>query len=413
MVIKDFKVRKVVDSRGNATIEVDISTGNIRARAAAPSGASTGSAEAVAFPGGVDACLKNLNKNLKILVGIEADLILVDNLLKDLDGTDNLSNIGGNPAVAVSMAVSKVAALERGIPLWKYLNEILNEFLSRELKVEGVVTRPLGNVLGGGKHAVGGTDIQEFLVCTQGDNVSDSVFANAEVHKSVKKKLMEKIPGAAIGKGDEGGWVAHLTDEKALKLVKSSCDDVSSKFDLEIKLNLDIAASEIYNKKSRYYEYKNTGENLDTDAQIDFVLGLIEDYDLYFVEDALREDDFEGFAKLTKKAKAIKDCLICGDDLFVTNKKRLKKGIDMGACNSILIKPNQIGTMSDTLKTVALAHDNNYVPVVSHRSGETTDATIAHLAVAVCAPMLKTGVVGGERISKLNELIRIEEEFKL
>ncbi len=277
--------------------------------------------------------------------------------------------------------------------------------------VNSVVTRPLGNVLGGGAHAVGGTDIQEFLVCSQGKTVQESIFANAKVHNLVKLKLKEKFPTSAIGKGDEGGWVAKTTDEEALSIVSSACKEVGSEVGFEIRVNLDIAASEIYNKNSGYYKYKNTGEKLDTDAQIDFVLDLIKHHNLYFVEDALDQNDYEGFSKLTKKALKIKDCLICGDDLFVTNKKRLQKGIEMNSGNSILIKPNQIGTMSDTLKTIALAIDNNYVPVVSHRSGETTDETIAHLAVSCNSPMLKTGVVGGERIAKLNELIRIEEEF--
>jgi enolase len=338
-------------------------------------------------------------------------LLAIDKLFRDLDGTDNFSNIGGNPTVAVSMAVAKAAALDRNVPLWKYLNKILNKFLNKEFTVNSVVTRPLGNVLGGGAHAVGGTDIQEFLVCSQGETAEASVFANTQVHKKVKEKLKSRFPNSAIGKGDEGGWVAHVTDEEALTLVKSACDEVSADAGFEIRANLDMAASELYNRDSGCYEYKNTGDRLDTDSQIDFVIELIKNYGLYYVEDPLDQNDFEGYAKLTKKISKIKNCLICGDDLFVTNEKRLKKGISAGACNSILIKPNQIGTMSDTLKTVALALNNNYVPVVSHRSGETTDETIAHLAVAAGAPMIKTGVVGGERIAKLNELIRIEESM--
>ena len=412
MAIKKIKARKIEDSRGNPTIEVDVITDKGISRAAAPSGASTGEAEANAFPESVDFHVRNINNKIsKNLTGLEPDLLRIDRLFRDLDGTDNFSKIGGNPAVAISMAVAKAEALDKGIPLWKYLNKILNKFLKKELSVESVVTRPLGNVLGGGAHAVGGTDIQEFLVCSQGETVSDSIFTNAKVHGMVKEKLKKKFPGFAIGKGDEGGWVAHITDEEALELVKLSCDEVSADVDFEIRVNLDIAASSFYNKDSGYYEYKNSGDKLDTDAQIDFILELIKNYNLYFVEDALEENDYEGFAKLTRKAKKLKDCLICGDDLFVTNEKRLKKGIARGACNSILIKPNQIGTMSDTLRTVALAINNNYVPVVSHRSGETTDDTIAHLAVASCAPMIKTGVVGGERIAKLNELIRLEESI--
>lgn len=413
MTIKNIKARKIIDSRGNPTIEVDIITEKGISRAAAPSGASTGDAEAIAFPEIVDFHVNYVNNEIsKNLIGLETNLIKIDELLRILDGTGNLSNIGGNSVVAVSMAVAKAESINRNTPLWKYLNEILNLFLrSKRAIVDKVVTRPLGNVLGGGAHAVGGTDIQEFLVCSQGKTASESVFANAEVHKKVREKLKSKFPNFAIGKGDEGGWVAHVTDEEALEMVSSACSEVSSDAGFEIKVNLDIAASEIYNKESGYYEYSNTGDRLDTDAQIDFVLGLIKNYNLYFIEDPLDENDYDGFAKLTKKAKKLKECLICGDDLFVTNEKRLKKGIEMGACNSILIKPNQIGTMSDTLRTVALAIDNNYVPVVSHRSGETTDETIAHLAVATNSPMLKTGVVGGERIAKLNELIRLEEDI--
>jgi len=409
--IKNIKARKIEDSRGNPTIEVDIVTDKGISRAAAPSGASTGDAEAVAFPKSVDFCVKNINKISRDLIGLEPDLLAIDKLFRDLDGTDNFSNIGGNPTVAVSMAVAKAAALDQNIPLWKYLNKILNKFLNKEFTVNSVVTRPLGNVLGGGAHAVGGTDIQEFLVCSQGETAEASVFANSQVHKKVKEKLKSRFPNSAIGKGDEGGWVAHVTDEEALTLVKSACDEVSAEAGFEIRANLDMAASELYNRDSGYYEYKNTGDRLDTDSQIDFVIELIKNYGLYYVEDPLDQNDFEGYARLTKKASKLKNCLICGDDLFVTNEKRLRKGISAGACNSILIKPNQIGTMSDTLKTVALAINNNYVPVVSHRSGETTDETIAHLAVAAGAPMIKTGVVGGERIAKLNELIRIEESM--
>jgi len=410
-VIKGIILRKISDSRGNETIESDVITRKGISRAAAPSGASTGEAEAVAFPKSVDECINVLKKDvIPKLVGKEADFIEVDSMLREIDGTDDLSNIGGNPAVSVSMAVAKAQAIEEDIPLWRLLNKSLNKFLkTKKVEVDSVVTRPLGNVLGGGAHAVGGTDIQEFLVCAQGETAADSIFANAYVHKNVRDRLKKKFPGSAIGKGDEGGWVAHVTDEEALDIVSLACGEVSEEIGFEIRVNLDMAASEIYNKDSGYYEYKNTGDKLDTDAQIDFVLELIKEYNLYFVEDPLHQNDFEGFAKLTKKAKKLKDCLICGDDLFVTNEKRLEKGIGIKAANSILIKPNQIGTMTDTLKTAALAIDNNYAPVVSHRSGETTDETIAHLAVASCSPMLKTGVMGGERIAKLNELIRIEE----
>ncbi|ODS42542.1 MAG: hypothetical protein MSIBF_04295 [Candidatus Altiarchaeales archaeon IMC4] len=398
--IKALRARKVLDSRGNPTIEVDIITDGLF-RAAAPSGASCGEHEAVSFPKSVDECVSEVKDGIaKRIVGRHADVVEIDKLLREIDGTGNFSRIGGNPAVAISMAVAKAEASSKGIPLYAHVNKLLGSF---GCKTKTGMPMPLGNVLGGGAHAVGGTNIQEFLVVSQGKTASESVFANAQVHKRVKEKLMGKYPGIAIGKGDEGAWVARVDDEEALEIVSSACSQVGDESGVSIKPGLDMAASELWDGKKKKYIYR--GVERTNDEQIDFVLGLIEDYRLYYVEDPMEQNDFDGFARLTKKAH----CLVCGDDLFVTNAARFSQGIKIKAANSILIKPNQIGTMSDMLMAVALAINNGYAAVVSHRSGETADDTIAHIAFGVGAQMIKTGAVGGERIAKLNELIRIEE----
>jgi enolase len=396
--IEDVVIRKVLDSRGNPTVEVEVFTPSGYGSVSSPSGASTGAFEVCAFPKeGVDGAISNFRDNVapKLLDMDVTEQEEIDNLLKELDGTDDFSKMGGNVAVAVSLAVSKAAASALGLPLYFYLGGAY----AKETPY------PLGNVIGGGKHAIGGTDIQEYLAIALGPTSKDSVFANAQVHAKVKSKLKERYPDRAIGKGDEGAWVAKMDNEEALEIVKETCSEVSDAMGFKIRASLDMAASELY--KDGHYHYKNG--KLNQKEQIEFVLHLIENYDLYSVEDPLDQEDFEGYAQLTE---AVKDkCIIIGDDLFVTNPQRVKKGIDMGSASAVLIKPNQIGTLTQTIRTIKLAHENGYKTVVSHRSGETTDHTIAHLAVAFGCHAIKTGVVGGERIAKLNELIRIEEEL--
>lgn len=394
--IKDLSIRKILDSRGNPTVEVDVCTAHGFGRFSAPSGASVGTYEVMSFPkGGVDNAI-NFFKTTVIpkLVGEDAsDQRNIDKIIHEIDPTENFSKMGGNISVALSIACARAAADSFGLPLHRYLGGSLIHS----------IPKPLGNVLGGGKHAIGGPDIQEFLV-TSFAPIKESVFLNAEVHSRVKKELKHRFPGAAIGRGDEGAWVAKVDNEEALDIVSYSCKTVSDKTGYKIKPSLDFAASEFYRKGK--YRYRN--KTLNRKGQIDFVESLVDKYNLYLVEDPLEENDFEGFAELTER---IGDrCLVVGDDLFVTNKKRLERGVKMKACNSILIKPNQIGTLTDTFETITLARNNNYTPVISHRSGETTDNAIAHLAVAFNCPIIKTGVVGGERIAKLNELVRIGEE---
>jgi len=403
-IIEDVQVRKILDSRGNPTIEVDVITWNGFGRAAAPSGASTGSKEVVSFPqGGVDIVVREMEDLIASeLIGMDAcDVTTIDEILKEIDGTENLAAIGGNTTVAISMAVAKAAAASFNMPLYKYIGgNLINE-----------LPYPLGNMMNGGAHAgVNAPDIQEFLVVPTGaTNIVDAIFANASIHKKLKELIQSKDSSFTGGKGDEGGWVPNITNADALEIQSQACEEVSDEIGIEIRPALDMAASELWNANKQKYVYAQDGIKRDTAEQIDFVKDIIDTYNMFYVEDPFDESDFDGFAQLTSKVGD--KCLICGDDLFVTNKELLAKCIEMKAANAIIIKPNQIGSLSETYATVKLAKENDIVPVVSHRSGETTDDTIAHLAVGFSSPLIKTGAIGGERIAKLNELIRIEEEL--
>ena len=403
-IIEDVQVRKILDSRGNPTIEVDVLTWNGFGRAAAPSGASTGSREVVSFPeGGVDLVVREMEEFIASeLIGMDAeDITTIDEVLREIDGTDNLAAIGGNTTVAVSMAVAKAAAKSYNMPLYKYIGgNLVNE-----------LPFPLGNMMNGGAHAgINAPDIQEFLVVPIGaTSVVEGIFANAAVHKRLKELIQTKDPNFTGGKGDEGGWVPNITNDSALEIQAKACEEVGDELGIEIRPSLDMAASELWNANEQKYVYAQDGVKRDTGDQIDFVKDIIDTYKMFYVEDPFDESDFDGFSQLTSKVGD--KCLICGDDLFVTNKELLAKGIETKAANAIIIKPNQIGSLSETYATVKLAKENDIVPVVSHRSGETTDETISHLAVGLSCPMIKTGAIGGERIAKLNELIRIEEEL--
>ena len=399
-IIEDIKCRKVLDSRGSWTVEVDILTMYGFGRCAAPSGASTGKYEVAAYPqGGVDKALVEIEETVAPeLIGMDSEeQDVIDGILKDIDGTDNFSNIGGNTAVAISLANAKAAASSCGVSLYQHLG---GNF-STELPY------PLGNVIGGGAHANNATDIQEFLVIPVGaKTIDEAVMVNASVHAAVKRAVADK-KDCVSGKGDEGAWALNIDDEKALDILSKAAEEISNSTGIEIRMGMDVAASELYNKKK--YVYKRSGKKLTGGEQVDFMVGLIKKYNLYYVEDPVEENDFEGFSEITKKTGS--NCLICGDDLYVTNEKRIKDGIKKKASNAVLIKPNQCGTLTDTYKAVKVARDNNLTTVLSHRSGETADATIAHLAVAFKSSIIKTGTVGGERVAKLDELIRISEEL--
>lgn len=403
-VIEDVRVRKILDSRGNPTVEVDVITWNGFGRAAAPSGASTGSREVQSFPqGGVDQVISEVEDLISSeLIGLSADDIEdIDLILKEIDGTDNLSAIGGNTTVAVSMAAAKAAAMSYNLPLYNFLGgNFVNE-----------LPYPLGNMMNGGAHAGSNApDIQEFLVVPIGANdVKEAVFANVAVHKRLKELISKKDSNFTGGKGDEGGWIPNITNNQALEIQAQACEEIGDELGFLIKPALDMAASEFWDADKEKYIYSQDKIERDSGEQVEYVKELIETYNLFYVEDPFDEKDFEGFAELTGKVG--NKCRICGDDLFVTNEEILAEGIIKKAANAIIIKPNQIGSLTDTYNTIKLAKEHGIMPVVSHRSGETTDETIAHLAVAFGTPMIKTGAVGGERIAKLNELIRIEEEL--
>jgi len=392
MIIEDVVFRIVFDSRGNETVECEVYAGDVIGRAIAPSGASTGTYEAVV----VDPYkYKEIQEKIsKALVGYSVfDQMAIDEELRRLDGTENFSNIGGNFAIATSLAVAKAGAELLGMPLYEYIGGIF----AKELPY------PLGNVIGGGKHAEGSTSIQEFLVIPVGaKDFFTAQRTNALVHKTLKKLFKKK--GIFACKGDEGAWACQITDEQAFEILSEAIGMVEDETGVKVRMGIDMASTELWD--GEHYVYRD--KKLTKEEQISYVAELVDKYDLLYVEDPLHEEDFEGFAELTKQIG--NKCMICGDDLFVTNVKRIKKGIDLKAGNTVLIKPNQVGTLTDTFKAVKLAKDNGYRVVVSHRSGETEDETIAHLSVAFNAVLIKTGVVGGERIAKLNELIRIEED---
>ncbi len=397
-LITDIRLRRIVDSRGNPTVEADVITesGGF-GRGAAPSGASTGEYEAIERPAN-EAIAAAREHAVPRLVGeaYAGNQREVDGILRAADGTDDFSKIGANSAVAISMAAAKAGADVLGAPLFQHLGGAF--------RGENFPT-PLGNVIGGGEHAADATDIQEFLVAPIGaPNVEDAVFANAQIHATIADLLHER--NIACGKGDEGAWAPSIDDSEAFEIVDEAVSQVADDVGFEIGFGLDVAAAEMYDEESGTYQYSDTER--DTDEQIEYIAELVREWNLVYVEDPLDENDFEGFAKLTDEVGD--QTLICGDDLYVTNVERLATGIEQGSSNSILIKPNQIGTLSDTIDAIELATKNGYDSVVSHRSGETEDATIAHLAVAADVPFIKTGAVGGERTAKLNELIRIADD---
>jgi enolase len=394
--IEAVRLRRILDSRGNATVEADIWTTTGFGRAAAPSGASTGTFEAKVRP--VAEAIRDAEQTLvPQLLGLDAsDQPGFDRAIRDCDGTPDLSKVGANVAVALSLANAKAAAAAYDQELFRYLGGCF----------AGETPFPLGNVIGGGAHALNATDIQEFLVVPTGaPSALDGVFANAFVHKKVKELLVGMGRGA--GKGDEGAWAPAIDDLSAFELVHQAVTAVSDEVGFSIGMGVDVAASELWRGDSAKYRYKDTERS--TEDQIAYIAELVDRYNLVYVEDPLFEDDFEGFADLSEQVAD--RCLICGDDLFVTNPERITRGIELGSANCVLIKPNQIGTLTETWEAVELAHTHGLDTVMSHRSGETTDTTIAHLGTAFGCIFIKTGAVGGERIAKLNELIRIEEQL--
>ena len=405
--IIDIKGREIIDSRGNPTVEVDVTleTGAF-GRAAVPSGASTGAHEAVELRDGgkrymgkgVEQAVEAVNTELyDALTGLDAEeQIILDNAMRDLDGTENKSRLGANAILGVSLATAKAAADEAAMPLYAYLGG----------PHAHVLPVPMMNIINGGEHADNPIDIQEFMIMpVSAGNVRESIQMGAEIFHTLKKNLSDA--GHNTGVGDEGGFAPNLNGTTdALDFIMKSIENAGYNPGEDIMLALDSASSEFY--KDGNYVLAGEGKTLDAGGMVDYYVDLCNKYPILSIEDGLDEDDWEGWKALTD---AIGDKVqLVGDDLFVTNPKRLSDGIDQGVANSILVKVNQIGTLSETFDAVNMAHRAQYTSVMSHRSGETEDATIADLAVALNCGQIKTGSLArSDRLAKYNQLIRIEE----
>ncbi|AFM43408.1 phosphopyruvate hydratase [Desulfosporosinus acidiphilus SJ4] len=409
-VITDVYAREILDSRGNPTVEVDVVLADgIMGRAAVPSGASTGAFEAVELRDGdktrymgkgVLQAVDNVNSVIAPEVeGLSPfDQPGLDQLLKELDGTENKGKLGANAILGVSLAAAKAAAESLGLPLYQYLGGVN----AKELPV------PMMNILNGGKHADNNVDIQEFMIMPVGaTSFAEALRMGTEVYHSLKSVLKEKSLATSIG--DEGGFAPSLeSNEDALLCIMDAIQRAGFVPGEQIALALDVAATELYDNGA--YHLAGEGLTKSSEEMIDYYEGLITRYPIVSIEDGLAEEDWEGWAKLT--ARLGDRVQLVGDDLFVTNPARLERGIEAKCANSILIKVNQIGTLTETLDAIEMAKRAGYTAVVSHRSGETEDVTLAHIAVAVNAGMIKTGAPARtERVAKYNELLRIEEEL--
>lgn len=408
MKIKNIKAREILDSRGNPTVEVDVILDNdIMARACVPSGASTGKLEALEmrdndqtrFNGkGVLNAVKNVNEKIKpVVVGMDVkDQYSIDNAMLELDGTKSKSNLGANAILGVSMACLKAAAKESNMPLYRYVGE------GKTMPI------PMMNILNGGVHADNKLDFQEFMIIPQRDSVHERIRVGSEVFHALKKVLKENK--LSTGVGDEGGFAPDLdSNTEGFELIMKAIKKAGYTPGKDVKLAIDVAASELYSNGK--YNLAGEGRSLSTNELIDFYEELISKYPIISIEDPVDESDFEGFAKITRK---LGDKIqLVGDDLFVTNKECLQKGIDMKAGNAILLKVNQIGTITETLETIKLAKENGYKTIISHRSGETEDTIIADLSVGLDLGQIKTGSMSRtDRICKYNQLMRIEEELE-
>lgn len=408
--ITDVHAREVLDSRGNPTVEVEVSTDDAIGRAIVPSGASTGEYEAYELRDGdrkryggkgVIKAVKNVNNIIADeIIGMNVlDQRLIDAALRRIDGTANLHKLGANAVLGVSLACAKAAACSLGLPLYRYIGGANSHILPI----------PMMNILNGGAHANNNVDIQEFMIMPiSADSFSECLRRCAEVYYELKSILNEQHSATSVG--DEGGFAPNLdNDEEALDLIMTAIDRAGYSPEEDFRIAIDAAASEWATDGG--YKMPKSGNFKTTDELISYWEDLCSRYPIFSIEDPLGENDFDGFTELTKR---IGDRVqIVGDDLFVTNPKRLKEGIEHNAANSILIKVNQIGTLSDTLDAIELAHKNGYSAVISHRSGETEDTTIADIAVAVNAGQIKTGApCRTDRTAKYNRLLRIEEELE-
>ena len=409
-MITEVYAREILDSRGNPTVEVEVCLEDgAMGRAAVPSGASTGVHEAVELRDGdkerylgkgVTKAVDNVNDIIaEAIIGLDATRQTeIDELLVRLDGTPNKGRLGANAILGVSMAVAKAAAASVGLPLYLYLGGVA----AKELPV------PMMNILNGGEHADNNVDIQEFMIMPVGaKSFSEALRMNAEIYHNLKALLKEK--GLSTALGDEGGFAPNLKcNADAIEVILEATERAGYKPGKDIVMAMDVASSEFYVDG----KYKMTGEGVEmtSEEMVDYLAGLCEKYPIISIEDGMAEDDWDGWKKLTKKLG--KKVQLVGDDLFVTNEERLVQGIEKGVANAILIKVNQIGSLTETLNAIEMAHRHGYTTVTSHRSGETEDATIADIAVATNSGQIKTGSLSrSDRMAKYNQLLRIEEEL--
>jgi enolase len=409
--IADIHARQILDSRGNPTVEVDVVTDNgFVGRAAVPSGASTGKHEAVELRDGdkktymgkgVLQAVKNVNEIIADqLIGIEVvKQALIDDLLIKIDGTENKAKLGANATLAVSMAVAKAAAEETNLPLYRYLGGVNAT----------VLPMPLMNILNGGVHADNKIDFQEFMIVPIGaPSFSEGLRWGVEIFHHLKSILKKKGYGTNVG--DEGGYAPDIqSPEEAIETVLAAIESAGYKPGEQIGIAMDAASTEMYDEASNTYKfYKSSGKTISSDEMVAYWADWVKKYPIISIEDGMAEDDWNGWKKLTDAIGG--KCQLVGDDLFVTNVKRLQEGINKGIANSILVKVNQIGTVTETINAVQLAQTNGYTSIMSHRSGETEDTTIADLAVALNCGQIKTGSASrSDRLAKYNQLLRIEE----
>ncbi|WP_379944551.1 phosphopyruvate hydratase [Marinobacter sp. LM1] len=413
--IANIKAREVLDSRGNPTVEADVilEDGTL-GRACAPSGASTGSREALELRDG-DASRylgKGVRKAVEAINGRIRDALLgkdaadqrsLDQIMIDLDGTENKANLGANAILAVSLAAAKAAAVSLGKPLYEHIADVNGTSGKFSMPV------PMMNILNGGEHADNNVDIQEFMVQPVSVNsFGEALRVGAEIFHSLKKVL--KAQGLNTAVGDEGGFAPNLpSNEAALAAIKEAVEKAGYELGKDVTLALDCASSEFY--KDGQYQLSGEGKSFDSEGFADYLSGLCDRYPIVSIEDGMDESDWDGWKVLTDKLGS--KVQLVGDDLFVTNTKILKQGIEKGIGNSILIKFNQIGSLTETLDAIKMAQDAGYTAVISHRSGETEDTTIADLAVATCAGQIKTGsLCRSDRVAKYNQLLRIEEALE-
>lgn len=412
-LIDEIIGRQIIDSRGNPTVEVDIVlTNGVMGRAAVPSGASTGEHEAVELRDsdserylgkGVTQAVENVNTTIaNELQGLEVfNQLAIDELLLEVDGTKNKGNLGANAMLGVSLASADAAANALNIPLWRYIGGVNAK----------VLPLPMMNIINGGSHADNNVDLQEFMIMPGGAaTFSEAVRMGSEIFHHLKSVLTSKNYSTAVG--DEGGFAPDLdSNEEAVEVILQAVEKAGYSPGDEVMIALDPATAEFYNAESRVYEFRwSDGSERSSEEMVEFWSSWVDKYPIVSIEDALDENDWDGWKMLTD---AVGDRVqLVGDDLFVTNTERLAKGIQQGVANSILIKVNQIGTLTETLDAIEMAHKNDYTAVISHRSGETEDTTIADLAVATNAGQIKTGSMSRtDRIAKYNQLLRIEEQL--